>query len=304
VSGGIDLSETVGLPDLRRFDESERFEAIFSHYLGLRIPYETVSSLEANALVREPADIAATVSDARGGHCIEHVVLLAALFREQGIQAKVATADFTNVEGGVYSPLASTFALAYVDNETWLCDPYYGAVRAKVPGHGGCLRHGVVMRRIDSDRFVYMTFEGESMYREDVVYENVDLSERVATLKGRYLEFTPFGVLSPYYQEVRPAWRALLYSPRFDRYVVQEKRSSFQMGLDELNRCEWIPDHIRKRIPAVTELNRAQRETAVRLLRRGLFNPFYVPVSDMLATRFPDGRASLDLKQWPAEVGD
>jgi hypothetical protein len=197
------------------------------------------------------------------------------------------------VEGGVYSPLASTFALTYVNSETWLCDPYYGAVRAKVPSNGGCLRDGVVLRRIDSERFVYMTFEGESMYREDVVYENVDLSERVAILKGRYGEFTPFGVLSPYYQEVRPAWRALLYSPKFDRYVVQEKRSSFQIGLDELNRCAWIPEHIRKRIPVVTELNRAQRETAVRLLRRGLFNPFYVSVSDMLAARFPDARASL-----------
>jgi hypothetical protein len=297
------LSETIGLADLRQLDEKKRFEAIFAYYVSLKIPYETVSNFETKALVRAPAEIAATVAAQRGGHCIEHASLLAALLEEQGIRAKVISGDHTNVECGVYSALASTFAMATVVGESYLCDPFYGAVRARVPKSGGCLRDGVVIRRLDPNTIVYVTFEGETMYRDDVVYENVDFSERLALIESRYRDFFPFGVLTPYYQEVRPKWRSLLYSPKFDCYVVQEKRTSFQIPIDKLDTCEWIPKPIRTRIPLATEFNRAQREIAIRFLRRGLFNPFYLSVAEMPAIRIPEGRNLIEARRPPAHSG-
>jgi hypothetical protein len=276
------LSNLIGLEDLTHLDERERFQRIFAHYIGLDIPYETLSNFDLQSLIKTPAQIAHAVSDAGGGHCVEHVSLLDAVFREQNIPSKVVNADHTDFKAGVYSDLAITYALASVGGELLLCDPFYGALYAKVPKAGGTLQDHVVTKRIDSNRFVFMTFDGDGLLtREDVIHEDSDLSARQKIFESRYVDFFPFGVVAPYYQVVRPISRSLYYSPKFDCYIVQENRKSYQLPLDGLSSCGWIPDRFREKIPRATETNRSQRSAAQQFLRLGLFNPYYKSVESM-----------------------
>jgi hypothetical protein len=267
--------ETLGLRPIRGTDR-ERLTGVFEWFVGLALPYETVSNQLWNVHIKTAEQMVEAVTDGFGGHCVEHAVLLTAILAEQGFDARFVNADVHDLARGVRIELAKPMVYVRLGDQTFLCDPYYGRTLLRVPRRGE-LRSGrrVVRRLDDDDTVVVLSRRGGRAVGKDVVRTYSTIDDRRRLFRERYATFSPFGVTAPYYQLLRPVRRALYYEPEADRLLTHDGCSARYLSDDQLAHVGWIPEKLRALIPVAVERNRRERVAAAAFLRTGAYRPYY-----------------------------
>lgn len=275
------LSEKLGWRISEQQPDFDYLNKLFDWFIGLNIPYETVSNFELGTFIKTPEEMAECAVSGLGGHCVEHAVLWAEIARENGFLSSVVNADFNNYVLGVSGELTYAYALLELPDSTRIfSDTYYTGALLPIPPRGGIQRGQFVIKRISDKNFSFLNFSDGDLLKEDIVREDSDLAVRQRLFEQRYGNFFPFGVVAPYYQAKQPERRSIYYVPKLDRYLVQEKGKSYALPLEKLSDCDWIPSAILAKIREVTPRNRAERANAVAFLRKGIFNPVYTPLGD------------------------
>lgn len=271
------LSARLGWPEPVGIPNRSTLERFFAWYVHLNIPYETISNLESNVLVRTAEEVVDSVLANFGGHCVEHGLLLVALLKENAFDARFTSADLTDHTIKRSTPMASTFALVRLGDEMIACEPYFTPVMLTVPPSGRFTQGRYAVERIDETHILFQVYRGDTLVAEELIHEDSTLEMRRQAFEERYQTFSPFGVITPYYQTRKPHRIAIYYAPQEDRFLVQDKQT-YYIEEHDIARCSWIPEHIRVRIPEVAIRSRREREASIAFLRRGVFNPFYKAV--------------------------
>jgi hypothetical protein len=270
----VNLSGRLACPRVDGRADQAALQALFDWYVGLQIPYETISNLRADVLIRTPTEIAASAASGLGGHCVEHALLFTDLLREHGFAARYVNGDHHDYVLGVVMTLAKPFTLVNLRARLFVCDTYYRRVMLEVPGAGGA-NGDLVARRIDPWTFVIESRRDGKLTGEDIVHEESTLADRRRQFEERYHAFSPFGITAPYYQVMKPKRCGLYYDPGADQYVVHEGKKVFAVSDGDLPGLRWLPGGLAAQIPAVAARNRRERQAACAFLETGLYQPFY-----------------------------
>ncbi|HEX7936063.1 MAG TPA: arylamine N-acetyltransferase [Paraburkholderia sp.] len=244
-------------------------------YLSLGIPYETLSNLASDVLIKNAEQMLAAVLDGGGGHCVEHSVLLEAVLHEAGFDARLVNADYHDERNGGRITLSKPLVVVRLGERMWVCDPYYRTVMLPVPAEGSVREGMFEITRVDEKRFVLARVEGEHVIDADHANLDWPLAMREAQFRTRYQQFSPFGVTAPFYQVLRPVRQAIFYSPRDDALLATQGASYQVFAPERIDEFAWIPARAREDIAQRLPASRAQREDALRFLESGLFPPFY-----------------------------
>jgi N-acetyltransferase len=272
----MELSKTIGYDAPEQPADRHTLRRLFDWFVGRGLPYETVSNLQQNVLIKSAEQMAEAVARGFGGHCVEHAVLFAAFLREQGFDARFVNADYHDHLLGISIALAKPFVLVCIDGHLYVCDPYYRRLLLPVPDTGEIHSGNLSVRRVDADSFVIELRRNGTVANQDLVRESSSLEDRQWLFRDRYAEFTPFGITAPYYQVMRPARRAVYYDPHADEFVAHDETRVESLNEYQLAECGWIPRRYRELIPALAARNRREREHAAEFLQTGAYTPPYL----------------------------
>jgi hypothetical protein len=248
---------------------------LFDWYLSLGIPYETLSNLASGVLIKNAGQMLEAVLAGGGGHCVEHSVMLEAVLREAGFDARMINADYHDARTGARITLSKPLVVVLLDGRMWVCDPYYRTVMLPVPAAGSVRDGAFEITRVDDKCFMLARIDGERV--ADADHANLDwpLAMREAQFRTRYQQFSPFGVTAPFFQVLRPVRQAIFYSPRDDALLATGGAGYQVFAPEEIDAHTWVPPRVRRGIVERLAASRAEREEALRFLASGLFPPFY-----------------------------
>jgi hypothetical protein len=253
---------------------------IFDWFVALDIPYETVSNLATDVLIKTPAELVDSIEAGFGGHCVEHAVLLTELLRESGFDARYVNADVHHPgrDGApdVVVRMAKPLVLVRVDAGRMVCDPYYGRTVLPVPDtEPSVVVKDVTLHRTARSVFIVRWHRDGRLTGADVVREDSGIERRRSLFQQRYSGFSPFGVTAPYYQQMRPVRQAVYYDPELDCLLTHTAHEVHRLSVRDLPSCDWIPPPIRERIAALVPRSRRERVTAAAFLHSGVYTPYY-----------------------------
>lgn len=249
--------------------------AVFEWFLGLGLLYETVSNQRLGIQVKTEEEMADSVGRGFGGHCVEHAVLLTAVLRQLGFEARFVNADHHDRARGGSIEMAKALALVTLPEGVFACDPYYTRAVIPLPRAGALEAGRYAVRRLDPSSCAIETRRRGEVMSLDVVREDSTVEDRRRLFAERYAEFSPFGVTAPWFQVMRPVRRGLYYDPVGDSYLDHDRTSWRRLSADEVAALDWVPARVRELVPVLGERNRGEREAATRFLEGGEYVPFY-----------------------------
>lgn len=257
--------------------DAAALKALFDWYISLEIPYETVSNVEMDALIKTEQQMLRSVLAGDGGHCVEHSLLLTAVLRDFGFQCTLVNADYHNRKAGTVVKMAKPLVVVELGEESWVCDPYYRSVAQPIlQVDDPSKTDGTQVSRESPTVFSIRKRVGGTIVDEDRANMEWTIHDRRLQFELRYKEFSPFGVTAPLYQRLRPVRTALFYSPEHDSLLVSEGSSYRLINTDELALETWVPETYRDRalrlVPGLCET----RAAAGAFIKKGLFQPTYI----------------------------
>lgn len=248
---------------------------LFDWYVGLNIPYETLSNIHTGVLVKDAVQMLGAVEQGGGGHCVEHSVLLAAVLADAGFDARIVNADYHDHRKGTVVRIAKPLVVVSAEGGQWICDPYYRTVVLPLPETGSHRDGEYEVTRSGEGAFHILRLQDGRPVDEDRADFGWTLDTRRRQFADRYTDFSPFGVTAPFYQVMRPVRTAIFYSPRHDRLIVAEGNRYDAIADGDLAGLDWIPERFRASILAALPTSRGQRAAALAFLEGGLFPPYY-----------------------------
>lgn len=260
-------------------DKTDRIalKTVFNWHLSLKIPYETLSNLELGALVKTEEQMLGSVLAGDGGHCVEHSVLLAAVLGDLGFSCAVVNADYHNKNSGVLVKMAKPLIVVKLQDESWVCDPYYRCMTQPIPAVGGVGEDGdIQVYRKSASEFRIIKFMGDVVVDEDHANMEWTIHDRRCQFEQRYTDFLPFGITAPLYQLLRPVRICLFYSPEHDSLLVSEGGRYRLIRTEDLEYEKWVPDLYRRRVLKLLPGIREKRRAAYEFIKSGLFPPSYL----------------------------
>lgn len=260
-------------------DKTDRIalKTVFNWHLSLKIPYETLSNLELGALVKTEEQMLGSVLAGDGGHCVEHSVLLAAVLGDLGFSCAVVNGDYHNKNSGVLVKMAKPLVVIELQDESWVCDPYYRCMAQPLPPVGGVGEDGdIQVYRKSASEFRIIKLVGNVVADEDHVNMEWTIHDRRCQFEQRYTDFLPFGITAPLYQLLRPVRTGLFYSPEHDSLLVSEGSIYRLIRTEDLEHEQWVPDLYRRRVLKLLPGIRETRGAAYEFIKSGLFPPSYL----------------------------
>ena len=252
-------------------------KTVFDWHLSLKVPYETVSNLELGALVKTEEQMLGSVLAGDGGHCVEHSVLLAAVLGDLGFSCAVVNGDYHNKNSGVLVKMAKPLVVIELQDESWVCDPYYRCMAQPLPPVGGVGEDGdIQVYRKSTSEFRIIKLVGNVVADEDHVNMEWTIHDRRCQFEQRYTDFLPFGITAPLYQLLRPVRTGLFYSPEHDSLLVSEGSIYRLIRTEDLEHEQWVPDLYRRRVLKLLPGIRETRGAAYEFIKSGLFPPSYL----------------------------
>jgi hypothetical protein len=119
------------------------------------------------------------------------------------------------------------------------------------------------------------TFRREAAATTERLQLRSGIEERIRLFATRYRDFSPFGITAPYYQQLRPARRALYFVPEENQLLVQDGTQIRLIADDAIEEETWVPAQIRRQLPAALGRNRQERDHAIAFLQTKTFLPQY-----------------------------
>jgi hypothetical protein len=271
----MQIAKALACPVAPAAPSQHGLRQLFDWYTALSIPYETLSNIEQDVLIKDAAQMLAAVQAGDGGHCVEHSVLFAALLAERGFDATLVNADYHDYQRQLHVSASKPLVLVQLEEGAWVCDPYYRGIVLPLPREG-TLAHGTfVTARTADGNFSIERHQRGRVADEDRADLARGIDYRRRQFETRYQHFSPFGVTAPLFQLMRPVRKAVFYSPRRDRLIVAEADTYQVADPDDLPAIAWLPESFHARIGAVLPMLRAQRAHARTFLETGLFPPYY-----------------------------
>jgi hypothetical protein len=252
-----------------------KFSHLFRWFTGLQIPYETLTNIDEEVLIRTSEQLLPSIAKGAGGHCVEHSLLFADILGEHGFEAQVVNADHKDYISGLASGNSRSYVLVTVGSDQILADSLYAQTCFSVPKFGGNMNDGIFVRRLSEEHFSFAIFTGSTLVAEDIVNESVSLDDRRKLFVERYTGINPFGVFAPFFQTTKPFRKGIYYAPKSDSLVVHENRESFHLSDTDIPSQLWIPRVLRDLLPAALSVNRRDRSALLARLRAGISNPYY-----------------------------
>lgn len=252
-------------------------KSVFDWYVSLKVPYETVSNLELGALVKTEEQMLGSVLAGDGGHCVEHSVLLAAVLGDLGFFGAVVNADYHDKNSGAVVKMAKPLVVVELQDESWVCDPYYRCMAQPIPPLGATGENGgIQVYRKSATEFRISKLVGGVVADEDHANMEWTIHDRRRQFEQRYADFSPFGITAPLYQRLRPVRTGLFYSPEYDSLLVSEGGKYRLIRTENLEHEKWVPEPFRRRVLKLLPGIRETRETAYEFIKTGLFPPSYL----------------------------
>jgi hypothetical protein len=263
--------------DVGNLPNRTTLKTVFGWYISLKIPYETVSNLELSILVKTGKQMLGSVLAHDGGHCVEHSVLLAAILDALGFSCIVVNADYHNNHSGTVVKMAKPLVVVELQDESWVCDPYYRCLAQPIPAVGETRKSGdILVYRESPSKFRISKLIGGVVADEDRVNMEWTIHERRIQFEQRYKDFSPFGITAPLFQLIRPVRTGLFYSPEHDSLLVSESSTYRLIENKDLEHEHWIPKSFKHRILKLLPEICQTRTAAYEFIKTGLFPPSYI----------------------------
>jgi len=250
-------------------------ERLFDKFVSLNIPYETISNLRDNVLIKTPGQMIECIESGMGGHCVEHALVLCEVFKEHGMDAIYVNADNIDHIANVTTLLSKPYIMLKINGEDLLVDAYYRRMIFKVPKEGKIEMERFTIDRIDDVTVKISFFGRKGMYSEEIIYFKSGIKEKIKIFDDRYKFFTPFGITAPYYQEISPQRKGIYFDVERDSLVLQENKEVKYVSEMELSFVDWIPDYIKSGILSYVLRNKSEKSEVREFLESGEYTPIY-----------------------------
>jgi hypothetical protein len=252
-------------------------------FAALRIPYETLSNHSSGVLIKPPVQLSAAYRDGLGGHCLEQAQLLRAVLVEAGFHARLVHADQLDLVSQSHMRCSQTYVLVTLEAETYLCDAFLTRRAYPLPVGEGVRWGPCVIRRPLHDmhrwqmELLWFDEPSDELVREERLYLYLPEDTREKMFHERYANFSPFGVLTPFFRLARPD-TSIHYVPAFDEFSISSKGQVRRIRRDELAEETWIPAPYRQAIQRAADELKGRRQAYLQVLKRDLSSPYVEPL--------------------------